>query len=461
MPDTKKKLALLALAWPIFIEQLLHLSTGFADTVMVSHISDGAVAALGAANHLVFICIVIFGVVGVGSSVIITHHLGAKDRVGADDIARTSLGASTWLGLAASIFICTLAQPLLTLLQLSPALQHYALPFLRILGATLFLEAMIQSISAILRAHGFTREPMVVVLGQNLLNVAGNSVLLFGLLGAPKMGVEGVALSTVFSRIVACAVLWVLLRGRIGIAIRWQDFVHLPRARLRRILQIGVPSAGEPLCWMLAFMALMALTVLAARLGDTQLATQTYAMQLVFIMVISSMAIGAASEIMVGHLIGAGDFDQAHRQLLRNLRVGFAINIVVTLVVVALAPWILGFLSKDPVIVAGGVLLMRIGLIGEPGRVFNIVLGNGLRATGDARYPLVLGICSMWGIMVFGAWLLGTYLGLGLVGVWIAMAVDEWLRGFMMYRRWKQRKWLHHAQAAHAKVQMQVQAQAA
>jgi putative MATE family efflux protein len=452
MPNTPKKLALLALAWPIFVEQLLHLSTGFADTVMVSHVSDGAVAALGTANHLIFICIVMFGMVGIGASVVITHHLGAKDRPGADDIARTAIAASTWLGLIASVLVFTLAQPLLNMMQLSPALQHYALPFLRIMGATIFIESMIQGICAVLRAHGFTREPMVVVLGQNILNVAGNSILLFGLLGAPKMGVEGVALSTVFSRIVACAVLWILLKKRIGTRIVWQDFIKLPRERLQRILHIGLPSAGEPLCWMLAFMAITAFT---ARMGDTQLATQTYTMQIVMIMIICSIAIGSASEIMIGHLIGAGEFEQAQRQLLRNFRVGLAINMVMTVIVVLLSPWILHFLTKDPVIVAGSLVLMRMGLLLEPGRVFNIVLISGLRATGDARYPVFVGICSMWVIMAGGSWLLGTYFGLGLVGVWLAITADEWLRALLMYRRWKQRKWLPYAQATRAKVQQQ------
>lgn len=449
MPNTAKKLSLLALAWPIFIEQLLHLSTGFADTLMVSHISDGAVAALGMSGHLVMICIIIFGVVGIGCSVVITHHLGAQDRVGADGIARTSMGAITWLGLIASVLVCALAQPILNLVQLSPALQVYGLPFLRIIGATLFLEAMIAGSSAILRAHGFTREPMLVVLGQNLLNVTGNCILLFGLLGAPKMGVEGVAMSTVFSRLVACAVLWVLLKKRIGISIIWRDFVQLPRERMRRILQIGLPSAGEPLCWMLAFMTLTAFT---SRMGDVQLATQTYAMQLVWIMVVSSMAIGAASEIMVGHMIGAGDFELAYRQLLRNLRVGLALNFAVTLSVVGLSPWILSLFSQDAAVVAGAVLLLRVGLVMEPGRVFNIVLINGLRAAGDARYPVLIGMASMWTLMVGGSWLLGTYCGLGLVGVWLAMTADEWLRGLLMLRRWRQRRWLPFAQATHAKV---------
>ncbi len=447
------KQRLLALAWPIFVEQLLHMSTGVIDTFMVSYISDGAVAALGSANQIIVLFIVLFGVVGIGTSVVVTHHLGGGDRAGADRIAATAIGVNTWLGLLASVLVFLLAAPLLHLIQLSAALQEYALPFLSLMGATLFLEAMIQAISAVLRAHGYTRDPMLVAIGQNLLNVVGNSILLFGLFGAPQMGVVGVAISTVFSRVVACAVMWVLLHYRIQLKLTVADFVGFSKERkqrIGRILHIGLPAAGEQASWFLAFMTVTAFT---ARMGDQALATQSYAMQLVWAIVLCSVAIGLATEIIIGHMVGAGDLDAAYRQLLRSVRVGFVIAVGVAVLVALLSPWLLAFFTKDPVIIATGVLLMRIGVILEPGRVFNLVVINALRATGDARYPVLVGAFSMWGVLAFGSWLLGTYLGMGLLGVWIAMTADEWLRGLLMYRRWKQRKWVKYAQRTHGAVQ--------
>lgn len=444
---TAGKYPLLALAWPIFIEQLLHMSTGVIDTLMVSHISDDAVAALGSANQVIILFVVLFGIVGIGSSVVVTHHLGAGDRAGADHVAGTALGVNTWFGLFASVFVFLLAEPLLSLIQLSPALQKFALPFLQIMGATLFLEAVIQAISAVLRAHGHTRDPMLVAVGQNILNVVGNSILLFGLFGAPKMGVVGIAISTVFSRIVACVAMWALLEYRIHLKIRADDFVKISLARLRSILHIGLPAAGEQTSWFLAFMTVTAFT---ARLGDQQLATQSYAMQLVWMIVLWSIAIGLATEIIIGHLVGAGEFDAAYQQLLRSLRIGLVISIAVASAVALLSPWLLGLFTKDPTIIAAGVVLMRIGVVLEPGRVFNLVVINSLRATGDARYPVLIGMFSMWGVLVFGSWLLGTHFALGLTGVWIAMTADEWLRGLLMYRRWRQRKWLKHARRTHA-----------
>jgi putative MATE family efflux protein len=442
---------LLALAWPIFIEHLLHLSTGMVDTFMVSHISDGAVAALGTANQIVTIFIVLFGIVSLGTSVVVTHHLGANDKRGADTIASTAIGVNTWFGLIASVLVYLLAEPLLKLMQLSPALREYALPFLTLMGGTLFLEAMNLSISAVLRAHGYTRDPMRVVIAQNILNVIGNAVLLFGLFGAPQMGVVGVALSTVFSRFVACLALWLLLDYRIKLRLRARDFFNVSRDRLSRILHIGLPAAAEQASW---FLAMMTVTAFTARMGDHALAAQNYTFQLVWIVVIASVAIGLATEIIVGHYVGAGLFEEAYRQTLRSLRVGFAISIAVAIIVALAARPLLGLFTHDADILATGATLMLIGLVLEPGRVFNLVVINALRAAGDARYPVMMGAASMWCVLAFGSWLLGTHFGLGLVGVWIAMALDEWLRGLMMYRRWKQRKWLKYAKRSYDKAQL-------
>lgn len=149
----KKNLGLLALAWPIFVEQALHISTGVVDTVMVSHISDNAVAALGAALQIVVLCLIIFSFFAIGASVVITHHLGANDREGADQIASTAIAVNTWLGVVVSLAVWFFAEPMLRMMQLSDELMVYALPFLHLMGGTLFLESMNFSLSAVLRSH--------------------------------------------------------------------------------------------------------------------------------------------------------------------------------------------------------------------------------------------------------------------------------------------------------------------
>jgi putative MATE family efflux protein len=448
-PAFKTKPSLLALAWPIFVEQGLHVMTGTVDTFMVSYVSDNAVAGLGVANQIVVLAIILFNLVGIGASVSVTHSLGGGDPAGARHVATTAIAANFWIGaiVSTTVFLC--AQPMLRLMHLPPELMIYGLPYLTIMGGTLFLESINMSISAILRAHGHTREAMLVTLAQNILNAIGNAVFLFGLFGAPKLGVVGVALSTVFSRLVACAALWVLLKRQTGIRLALLDFFRVSREKMKPILHIGLPAAGENISWWLAFMTV---TSFVALMGGERLVVQSYTMQILYVVIIFSISIALGTEIIIGHLIGAGRFEEAYTELMRNLRTSFFLAMAAIGLVAAFAPLLLGIFTSNPAVIAGGTLLLRMSLLLEPGRVVNIVVINGLRATGDVKFPIFLGLLSMWGVWVPLAWLLGLKMGWGLPGVWIAMMCDEWLRGMMMYRRWKHRRWLPHAERVRERV---------
>jgi len=449
-PPSKTKPTLLALAWPIFIEQALRVLIGTVDTFMVSHVSDNAVAALGVAHQVVILGLIIFNFIGIGSSVVITHHLGGGDRKGADQIAASAIAVNTWIGLLISIPVCLFATPMLQLLQLPGNLMQYAVPFLTLMGGTLFIESMNISMGSVLRAHTHTREAMFVTILQNIINVLGNCLLLFGFFGLPKMGVVGVALSSVFSRIVAAACLWYLVHKYTNVRMHLRDYLSIPWERLRSILRIGLPAAGENISWWLAYMTI---TTFAARMGAVQLATMSYTMQVVTWVILFGSSIGLGTEIVIGHLVGAGDFEEAHRELMRSLKISFILVISGVVVVAIAAPWLIGIFTKDPQIIATGTLLLRIGLILEPGRIFNLVVINSLRATGDARFPVMMGMCSMWGIWVPLAWLLGLHFGFGLLGLWCGMVADEWVRGIAMYRRWQQRHWVKHAEHSRQRVQ--------
>ncbi len=443
------KPTLLAIAWPIFIEQTLRILIGTVDTFMVSHVSDGAVAALGMANQFVVLALICFNFIGIGASVVITHHVGANDRAGAEKIVTTAIAVNTWIGLIVSLGIYFSAVPMLRVMQLPPDLMVYAVPFLQLMGGTLFMEAMNTAIGASLRAHGYTRDAMVVTVIQNALNIAGNCILLFGLFGAPKMGVTGVALSSVFSRVVASIILWILLDRRLKLLLRLRDFFELRLERIKRILHIGLPAAGEHMSY---WVSLMVITSFAARLGGESLATMTYTQQVQRLVILFSIALGLGTEILIGRLVGAGEFEEAYRQVLKSLRTGLIIATVGILLVAATAPQLLGLFSHDPVIIAGGSLLLWMSIVYEPGRVFNIVIINALRATGDARFPVQIAVCSQWLFSVPLCWLLGLKLHWGLPGIWFAMMIEEWFRGLIMYRRWKKRGWMKYAQRSREKV---------
>ncbi len=428
---------------------MLRILIGTVDTFMVSHVSDGAVAALGVANQVIVLFMVAFNFIGIGTSVVITHHLGARDRAGADKIAANAIAVNTWLGSAFSASVYFLALPMLRVMQLPGDLMQYGLPFLTLMGGTLFMESMNISIAATLRAHHHTRDAMLVTLGQNVLNVAGNCITLFGLLGCPPLGVLGVALSGIFSRFVSCVALWILLERRIHLRLRAADFVAISWKRVRRILHIGLPAAGEQMCYWTAFMTV---TTFVARMGGQSLAIESYTLQIQRLAMLFSFSIGLGTEIIIGHLVGAGLFDEAYHRLLRSLRTGLLIVTVTMAAVAAMGPFLLSRFTHDAAIIAGGALLLRIAIITEPGRVFNVIVISSLRATGDVGFPIQMAVLSMWCVMVPLAWLLGLRLHLGLPGVWVALLADEWTRGLLMYRRWKSRRWMKYAERSRARI---------
>lgn len=445
----KPRLTLMGVAWPLFVEQLLRILILNVDTFMVSHISDGAVAAVGQATQVLVLAIVVFNFIGIGSSVVITHHLGARDRAGADRIAAAAIGVNSWIGILASLVVSGLAPFILGLQHLPAELFVYARPFLTILGGTLFLDAQNVAMAAVLRAHGRTRDAMLVLGSTNILNVAGNCVLLFGLLGAPRLGVTGVAVSGVLARVAGFVALRVLVAKRTGIWLRLRDYLTFPVRELGRILHIGLPAAGENLSY---WLALMFVTSFAARLGEVPLATFTYTRTLTTWVILFAISVGLGTEIVVGHLIGAGAFDEAYRRVLRSVRTGLLLVGGATVALCLAAPWALRAFTQDPVILRGCLILLVPELLLEPGRVFNVVVINSLRATGDARFPVLMGGCSMWGVLVPLAYVLSQWTPLGVTGIWIAFVCDEWLRGVMMYRRWRRRGWLEHARRSHETV---------
>lgn len=458
MDAVPRKLTLFGLAWPIFGENLLRTLVQTVDTLMLSRVSEFAAAAVGQAGQVVWLAIILFTFVAVGAGIVITHHMGAKDRAGADRIAAAAIAANTWIGLVVSVLVYLLARPALRLLHMPVELQGLAMQFLPLMGGTLFLEAQNIAMGAVLRAYGHARDPLWVVGVQNVLNAAGNCLLLFGLLGFPLLGVMGVAVSGVVSRLVAFAAFWVLIRRRTGVRMHLGHYFCLPVRELGRILRIGLPSAGENLLWTVAFTTV---TTFIAVMGPRPLAIQAYVMQVSQWIIQFGWSVGMANEILVGRHVGAGRFEEAYREGLHSLRTALLVECAGVVPIAVFAPFLLGLFTHDPEIVKTGALLLRMGLLLETGRVINIVLVMSLRASGDSVFPFAMGVTSMWGIWVPLAWILGLTLGLGLPGIWIAMITDEWFRGMTFFRRWRRRTWLAHALRSRAHAEASVREMAA
>jgi Na+-driven multidrug efflux pump len=214
---------------------------------------------------------------------------------------------------------------------------------------------------------------------------------------------------------------------------------------LAAVARIGLPGAAENIAYRLAFLVSIAVV---GHMGAAALATHAYAQQVIMIVLLFGLATGLSVEVIVGHLVGAGRLHEAHALVKRALARGLAVSVAVATVAALLGPWVMGLFTQDAAIAAAAVTLLWWTVLLEPGRTFNLVVINALRATGDARYPVQVGAVSMLVVLAGGSWLLGDVMGLGLVGVWIAYAADEWLRGLLMWRRWVKLQWVPMARAS-------------
>jgi Na+-driven multidrug efflux pump len=176
--------------------------------------------------------------------------------------------------------------------------------------------------------------------------------------------------------------------------------------------------------------------------GATALAARTYVVSFITIStVLWSIALGIGTQILVAHRIGAGKFDEANREFHRALVLAVAGNFIIALGLALFHRPLLGLLTHDPEVLRKAAPLFGIATVAEMGRAVNIVAGGALRSSGDARFVALVGGSMMWGIGIGSAFLFGSVLGLGLTGIWIAMAIDETSRGIVNYRRWRGGHW--------------------
>lgn len=430
--------SLFSLSWPIFIDIFLHLATLFINTYMISHVSMSMVAATTVGNQFFDIFIPIFNFIGIGCSIVVAQYLGAGNRDLARKAIHLSISFNLVLGILCYIFILIFGYNILILMNTPDSILKTSYDYFHILGICLIFEAVAIIMASCIRVYGRSKVVMYVSLIMNIITVIGNIIVLYGFFGFPQMGLVGVAWSTVIGRVVGITLLFCLLFYGLRIKLELSLFLHWNKTILRQIFKIGLPSAGENLSWsgqtlvMTAFVGLM---------GETALAAQAIFFQIAYFMMLFAIAVGVGNEIMVGHLVGAKRFDDAYKRTFNSLKLGMIVTAIVVITFFLIRkPLLFSFTDNlDVINIILPIFMLSIFL--EPGRTQNIIMVNALRATGDAKFPLYTALICMWGLAIPIGYFLGITMKMGLMGIWIGFACDEWVRGLVNAWRWKSRKW--------------------
>ena len=437
-PNKYQEQSLFSISWPLFIELALHMGIGIIATFMLSHYSDAAVAGVGVANQVLNIFILVFTVSSIGATVLISQNLGAGRIKKARYLARSVFGLNFWFGILVSVIVFLFGEQFLHLFNIQGEVFQYALTFVHVCGISLLFESISLALSAVLRSHGYTKESMFVTIVMDIISIAGNIIAVSGIFGIPITGVTGVSWAIVIARLYAVCALIYLVNNRLNLKLEMGDIFKLSKENIKGLLAIGIPSAGEGLSYQISQLVLTSFIV---SLGTASLAARVYILNINMVCYLFTLAIGQGTQLLVARYIGGRQFDRALQRGIRTLKIAMIASALTSILIALTGTSILETFTKDPSIIAIGIPVLWAIVFVEPGRAMNIVIMGSLKSAGDVRFPVIIGMVSMWGVAVTFSYLLGVHYGLGLLGVTLAQGADEWLRGCFALRRWFMKPW--------------------
>jgi putative MATE family efflux protein len=439
--DTKKfqEQSLFSITWPLFIEISLHMSMGIIATLILSGYSDNAVAGVGVANQIINIFILVFNVTAIGATILIGQNLGANQLDRARGLAKSAFGMNFWVGILMTLVVLLFGGLFLKFYGLSGEVYDFAYTYLIITGYSLLLESVALALSAMLRSYGHTKETMVVTVIMNVISIIGSFIAIKGWFGLPVTGVAGVAYSIFIARIFIIVALFYFVYKQLALKFHINDIFKINRVDVKGLLSIGIPSAGENISYQLSQVVI---TSFIALTGVAALAARVYILNISMLCFLFTVAIAQGTQLLIARYIGAKQYDRALNRGLKTLKISFIVSGAVSLVLALIGEPVLNVFTTDPEIIAIALPVLWAIVFIEPGRAMNIVLMGSLKSVGDVRFPVVIGIICMWGVAVLFSYFFGITLGLGLLGIWLAQGLDEWVRGLFALKRWVSQPWL-------------------
>ena len=427
-----------ALSVPIFIELFLQMLLGNVDQFMLSHYAETAVAAVANANQIINMILFLLIVMSTATTILIAQYLGAKRPDKIDEVYTISIAFHTLFSIIAGGGVIVFHETLCQLLGVPPEILEETSLYMNIVAASIPITGIYTTYVAVFRGHSLPRIAMWIALVMNVVHILLNYALIYGWGPIPSMGVLGVSLSTVISKALGLGlIIWChqsLLSARLKVEylrpFRWET--------LRQLLFISVPSGGETLSYQLSQTVIMKMVNL---MGLVVITTKVYVYIIATFCYMYTIALANAAQIVVGFLIGAKREDEVSRRVWLTTAVGISIGVGLSTIFYFACEPVMRLVTDNQEIIdlAKAVLFIEIFL--EIGRGANIVLVQCLQAAGDIRIPVFVGIFGMWVFAVSLSYYFGIVLGWGLVGVWIAMAIDEIIRAMIFVWRWQSNKW--------------------
>ena len=424
---------------PIIVEQLLSSLMGTADTMMVSNVGSAAISAVSLVDSINILVIQALSALSAGGAILCSQYLGSQNKKNANRSARQVLFVMVILSVTLSVFCLIFRDPLLHVIfgkVERDVMTNSRIYFFFTLLSFPFI-GLYDAGASIMRSQNNSRNPMIISVISNFMNIGGNAILIFVL----GMGVEGAAISTLVSRIFcAIVVIWQLRNDNAPICIRNYFSIRPDWYLIKKILFIGIPSGIENSMFQFGKLAIQS-TV--STMGTAAIAAQAMTNILENVNGVFGIGVGICLMTVVGQCLGAGRKEEAKYYIVKLCGIA-EIGIIVSCIIV--------YALVRPITVLGGMetdsARMCIEMVGaitiyKPiAWVFSFVPAYGMRAAGDVKFSMITSMTTMWCCRVALCIGLVKVFNMGPMAVWYGMFADWTVRGIVFVSRYFSGKWI-------------------
>lgn len=423
---------------PLFLEQLLVMLVGIADTLVVSYAGEAAVSGVSLVNQFNTIFIYLFTALAAGGAVVISHYIGSGAMKEAGEAASQLLLFSTIFSVVLGVIILIENEHILHLMfgKVENNVMEACITYLKISAYSYPALAIYNSGAALIRSIGKTSITMYLSAVSNIINIIGNLVGVFIL----KAGVAGVAwpsfISRTFSAIVITAICFDRKREifySLKMIFKWDGIL------MKRILNIAIPNGLENGIFQLVKVALSSIVAL---FGTYQIAANGVAQSIWSLAALAGVAMGPVFITVIGQCMGSGDTAQADYYFKKLTKITLTFSIVWNLFVFLLTPIFLKLYILEPETKQYVIWLVLIhNIFNAIAYPFSGGLSFGLRAAGDVKFTMYVSIISTLAVRLVFSYLLGITANMGVIGIAFAMVCDWSIRAVIFYWRYKSGKW--------------------
>lgn len=429
--------ALTALILPLILEQALAITVGMADTMMISSVGEAAVSGVSLVDMLNMLIFSVLSALATGGCVVISQSLGAGKKDEALKGTKQLLFTVAVFSVLIAGMVIVLRQGILRLFfgRIEADVMEAALTYLVISAISFPFLGIYNACAALFRAMGKSKVTFVVSTIGNIINVAGNAICIFGL----HMGVAGVAIPTLISRVVMGLILYVLLKNPKRELYFSKERFCINKGIIQKILYIGIPGGIESGIFQLGRVVVVSII---SGFGTMQIAANGVANSLDAMGCIVGQAMNLAMVTVIGHCVGSGDEKQIRYHTKKLLMITYIATFAVnSMILVFLNPILTLYgLSAETTALAYTLVMIHNGMAILLWPI-SFVLTNALRACNDVRYPMVVSIFSMCAFRIGFSYVFGIGMGLGVLGVWYAMLLDWIFRSICFVARYLSGAW--------------------